>query len=259
MPSCQLGSLPDAIGNLINLEVLNVKENALTSLPDAIGNLINLKTSYIGSNALTSLPDAIGNLRRMKNLYLFNNQLTEILDTLGENLLDLEYLQFYNNNLESIPQSFENLKKLRSLDLGGNRLITLPNIFEKMTVMKSGARLHIYDNPTMTSLPDSIRFIKNALNNVNGSCTCVSDHAPLLALVDLKYQRWCDRKPLLLMKPKKGVDLKKYAAMYEVLLARLDARYGDPARSFTLVQHIASFLGPRPNHVTKEAIAAYRK
>ena len=61
------------------------------------------------------------------------------------------------------------------------------------------------------------------------------------------------------MKPKKGVDLKKYAAMYEVLLARLDARYGDPARSFTLVQHIASFLGPRPNHVTQEAIAEYRK
>ena len=48
------------------------------------------------------------------------------------------------------------------------------------------------------------------------------------------------------------------AAIYEVLLARLDARYGDPARSFTLVQHIASFLGPRPNHVTQEAIAKYK-
>ena len=47
--------------------------------------------------------------------------------------------------------------------------------------------------------------------------------------------------------------------MYEVLLARLDNQYGDPARSFTLVQHIASFLGPRPNHVTQEAIAEYQK
>ena len=126
-----------------------------------------------------------------------------------------------------------------------------------MTAMRSeGAKLHINKNLTMTSLPDSIRFVKNTLKKSFGS---MKEHAPLLALVDLKYQRWCDRKPLLLMKPKKGVDLKKYAAMYEVLLARLDARYGDPARSFTLVQHIASFLRPRPNHVTEEAIAAYRK
>ena len=121
------------------------------------------------------------------------------------------------------------------------------------------AVLSIDNISTMTSLPDSIRFVKNALKNKNQSNPSMIEHAPLLALVDLKYQRWCDRKPLLLMKPKKGVDLKKYAAMYEVLLARLDARYGDPARSFTLVQHIASFLGPRPNHVTEDAIAAYIK
>jgi len=101
----------------------------------------------------------------------------------------------------------------------------------------------------MTSLPDSIRFVKNALRSIS-----MREHAPLLAMVDLRYQRWLDRKPLLLMKPKKAVDLKKCAAMYEVLLARLDNQYGDPARSSGLVKHIASFLGPRPNHVTDEAI-----
>ena len=125
-----------------------------------------------------------------------------------------------------------------------------------MTAMRSkGAKLSINNISTMTSLPDSIRFVKNALKNQSNPS--MIEHAPLLALVDLKYQRWCDRKPLLLMKPKKGVDLKKCAAMYEVLLARLDNQYGDPARSSGLVKHIASFLGPRPNHVTKEAIAKY--
>ena len=84
----------------------------LTSLPDAIGNLINLEKLDVAYNALTSLPNTLGNLRRMKYLYLSGNQLTEIPDILGENLLDLEYLHLYNNNLESIPQSFENLKKL---------------------------------------------------------------------------------------------------------------------------------------------------
>ena len=63
-----------------------------------------------------------------------------------------------------------------------------------------------------------------------------------------------------LLKPKKDlneVEKKKYSAMYEVLIAHSDARYGDPAFSSSLVQHIASFLGPRPNHVTKKAIAKY--
>ena len=123
-----------------------------------------------------------------------------------------------------------------------------------MTAMRSeGAELYIINISTMTSLPDSIRFIKKALKNLYNRS--ISEYAPLLALVDLKYQRWCDRKPLLLMKPKKGVDLKKYAAMYKVLIAHSDARYGDPARSSRLVEHIASFLRPRPNHVTDKAIA----
>ena len=132
-----------------------------------------------------------------------------------------------------------------------------------MTRLRSGeGYLYIHSNPTMTSLPDSIRFVKNALSATHNSS--MIEHAPLLAMVDLRYQRWCDRKPLLLMKPKKGEDsttrgAKSCAAIYEVLLARLDNQYGDPARSFTLVQHIASFLGPRPNHVTEDAIAAYRK
>ena len=207
----------------------------------------------------------------MKILCLHFNSLTEVPDNLGENLLDLENLFLKNNSLESIPKSFQNLRKLKRLELDNNKLITLPNIFEKVTGLRSGKGiLYINNNPTMTSLPDSIRFVKNTLStrlvkNAHSASfpsihnSSMIEHAPLLAMVDLRYQRWCDRKPLLLMKPKKGVDLKKCAAMYEVLLARLDNQYGDPARSSGLVKHIASFLGPRPNHVTNEAIAKYRR
>ena len=82
-----------------------------------------------------------------------------------------------------------------------------------MTGLRSGKGiLYINNNPTMTSLPDSIRFVKNALSTTHNSS--MIEHAPLLAIVDLRYQRWLDRKPLLLMKPKKGVDLKKNAAKY---------------------------------------------
>ena len=94
-----------------------------------------------------------------------------------------------------------------------------------MTGLRSGkGYLYVYDNPTMTLLPDSIRFVKNAFKKHALSSSSFNhsmiEHAPLLALVDLKYQRWCDRKPLLLMKLNEDLneeDKEKYKIIHEVL------------------------------------------
>ena len=99
LDSCQLESLPNAIGNLINLEKLHVAYNALTSLPNTLWNLRRKKTLYLSGNQLTEIPDTLGENLLVKHLYLNDNQLTEIPDTLGENLLDLEDLRLYNSSL----------------------------------------------------------------------------------------------------------------------------------------------------------------
>ena len=48
------GALPDSIGNLTSLGVLNVNNNLLTHLPDSFGNLTALVLLYIGNNPITS-------------------------------------------------------------------------------------------------------------------------------------------------------------------------------------------------------------
>src|SRR4051794_31301868 len=57
---CQLDALPDSLGQLVDLESLDLSGNALTTLPDWIARLSRLKRLMLVGNALTTLPDWIG-------------------------------------------------------------------------------------------------------------------------------------------------------------------------------------------------------
>ncbi|MBT4054648.1 MAG: hypothetical protein HOE74_05850 [Candidatus Marinimicrobia bacterium] len=72
------GSIPPEIGNLTNLQILDLSYNQLTGvIPPEIGNLTNLITLNLGDNQLTGpIPSEIGNLTNLTNLNLRSNQLT---------------------------------------------------------------------------------------------------------------------------------------------------------------------------------------
>ena len=72
----QLQSLPEAIGQLKNLELLYLRDNQLSSLPASIGQLRQLKKLWLQGNPLSSLPAAIGQLQQLKTLWLEGNPLS---------------------------------------------------------------------------------------------------------------------------------------------------------------------------------------
>lgn len=152
----QLRTLPDSIGNLIQLESIYLDENNLTKLPDTIGNLVNLTTLSVYKNKLTRLPETIGNLVKLTSLYIYNNRLTEIPEIIG-NLTKIHTFPFYENELTSLPESIGNLTKLRQFNCWDNKLTSLPNTIGNLVNLQ---RIRLEFNK-LSSLPDTIGNLTN--------------------------------------------------------------------------------------------------
>jgi Leucine-rich repeat (LRR) protein len=109
----ELTSLPETIGELVNLKLLNVSGNELTSLPETIGELVNLIELNVRGNELTSLPETIGELTNLEYLIVGENQLTSLPETIGK--LSLRKLDVSYNLLEELPDI-----RARHLHIDGN-------------------------------------------------------------------------------------------------------------------------------------------
>ena len=147
----QLTSLPESIGDLTNVTVLNLSGNQLTSLPESIGKLTNVTTLNLSRNRLTSLPESIGNLTKITTLDLRRNQLTGLPESIG-NLTNLSSLDIDGNQLTSLPESIGNLTKITALNLSGHQLTALPKSIGNLTNLTA---LNLSDN-RITRLPKQL-------------------------------------------------------------------------------------------------------
>ena len=129
-------SIPSEIGDLINLQFLNLSLNKLNdTIPNELFNLLLLEELYLNQNYLSgpisknieqlqqlhtlsiidneisgNIPAEIGSLNNLKKIFLYNNQLTGgIPEEIGY-LTNLTELRLQNNLLEGvIPESICNL------------------------------------------------------------------------------------------------------------------------------------------------------
>lgn len=96
------------------MEELSVTENRLLSLPESIGKLKNLKLLNADANFLINLPHSIGGCKELRVLTLTDNELVELPDELS-NLTQLQVLNVMENYLPCLPISFTNLPNLKAL------------------------------------------------------------------------------------------------------------------------------------------------
>ncbi|MBC6479003.1 MAG: leucine-rich repeat domain-containing protein [Hormoscilla sp. GM7CHS1pb] len=107
------GKIPNQLGNLSNLERLNLHSNQLSgSIPPELGNLKNLRLLNLNSNQLSgSIPPELGNLNKLEYLYLKSNQLSGSIPPELGNLKKLDRLYMSKNQLtDSIPQEVLDLQ-----------------------------------------------------------------------------------------------------------------------------------------------------
>ena len=159
-------TLPDCVGQLVNLKVLDLGNNNFSTLPDCVGQLVNLETLYLFHNNFSSLPECVGQLVNLSILNLSYNKLTILPECVGQ-LVNLEELDLYHNHMTSFPESFGQLVNLEMLDLSNNNFSSLSPILGNLQRLQ---RFYYADNP-VDHIPANVLRIINRTKTVQGVYT----------------------------------------------------------------------------------------
>jgi len=136
LSSNQLTSLPRALLQLTQLQSLNLSDNNLETLPDWFEQLTQLHALYLSDNNLEILPDWLGQLTQLQSLNLRNNQLIALPDWVGQLTL-LQSLNLSSNKLKTLPESLGELTQLQFLSLSNNKLISLSESLGRLSQLKN--------------------------------------------------------------------------------------------------------------------------
>ena len=177
-----LREVPLALGELVQLEKLELGGNYLKEFPIMISHLTNLEiisfglnnyneipvwfwkkhfSTRIKSNFLTTIPNWIGQLSNLSSLDISYNQLSALPEGIGQ-LSNLSSLSIHNNQLTALPDWIGQLSNLSSLDISYNQLSALPDWIGQLSNLSS---LDISYNQ-LSALPDWIGQLSN-LSSLN--------------------------------------------------------------------------------------------
>ena len=155
-------NLPESIGNLSNLQHLDLSNTQISSLPESIGNLSNLQYLDLDGTLISSLPESIGNLSSLQYLYLCYTNISSLTDNIG-NLSSLKYLDLSHTNISSLPESIGSLLNLQDLDLRSTKISALPETIGDLSALRN---LYL-QGLTLVELPESLLKLNLEYRNKN--------------------------------------------------------------------------------------------
>uniref|UniRef100_UPI00358F6512 volume-regulated anion channel subunit LRRC8C-like n=1 Tax=Myxine glutinosa TaxID=7769 RepID=UPI00358F6512 len=173
---CDLERIPHAVFSLVNLQELELRENALRSIEEILSlqHLRKLTSLKLWNNHIASIPEHVRRLQQLERLYLSRNRITvlpsqlflcsklRVLD-LAHNeirtvppevgvLQNLIHLSLTGNKLEILPDEVFFCRRLKTLRLGGNGLTTLS---AKVMQLSQLSLLELRGNP-LEALPKEL-------------------------------------------------------------------------------------------------------
>ncbi len=154
------GPLPDAIGNLTEMDRLFLDNNNITGpLPTTIGALTKLTYFQFWNTQISgTIPVEITQLKSLRNIYMSNSMLEGPIPAGLDSLVNLEVLSFGGNNLSGpIPAELGNLPNLNSLYLEENQLSgPIPPELGNLSQLNT---LWLQDNQLSGTIPNELYFL----------------------------------------------------------------------------------------------------
>lgn len=163
LESLRLGSvglvrLPDSIGNLARLTYLDLSHNrGLHALTESFGNLHSLRRLDLGYTGIRDLPESIANLSSLT--YLGLQRLRGIATALPHicrlsNLRELDMgHSAFSDTLARFPNAMSQLGDLETLVFGGGTLPSVPDVLGSLTKL---SLLYMHDLPRVTAISSAI-------------------------------------------------------------------------------------------------------
>ncbi|XP_024160902.1 LRR receptor-like serine/threonine-protein kinase GSO1 isoform X2 [Rosa chinensis] len=193
MSSCNIGgNIPNGIGNLSNLTVLDLGYNQLGgSIPTTMGRLQNLQGLYLTDNKLQGfIPDELCQLNNLVDLVLGGNQLSGSVPSCLGNLTALRTLSLGSNSLTStVPSAVWGLTYVLHINLSSNSL--LGPISADVGNLRVVTNIDLSRNNFSGTIPSNIGSLENlvnlslANNNLEGPIPSSFGNLGSLELLDL--------------------------------------------------------------------------
>lgn len=174
------GSFTSAIGQLSDLETLDLHGNSLTDLPETLVGLTSLKVLNVGENQLETLPFENLSKLSLRELSAPKNKLKgTLIPTTVHQLQNLQTLDVSNNSLEMLSED-EKLyfPSLHTLSIAYNRIKSLPDVSSWQALLTLSAE----DN-NITDLPRGFVDLKR-LRNVDLAGNGISRLDERIGLMD---------------------------------------------------------------------------
>lgn len=166
-------SVPSSIGDLKNLESLDMSSNAagLKSLPSTFYTLINLKYLKISSVAIDSL--LFPQFTRLKTLVAMKCTFTDSHNVFGT-FTDLETLILSFTRMVNFPKSILALEKLKILNMSYTYIGNLPSQIKRLKNLvvlnvKNCELVNIHKNVTRLHKLETLDASDNYINTIRGA------------------------------------------------------------------------------------------
>ena len=146
-------TLYQRLGELYNLEELNLHLSNLTTLPPSMQQLKRLKKLNLGYNSFTAFPMLVLALDSLTELNLESNRLDSIPAAIAQ-LRALSVLNLGSNRLRHYPMAVSGISSLRELGLANANLRAVPAQIAQLTQLQALNLDGFWNNPRRNQLLD---------------------------------------------------------------------------------------------------------